>query len=137
VSTKTTRKDRPTGRKFAEHVTLGVSVLVVISIAGFLVRGALQDRPPVVPVDVRVLTSDARQAGGRYVVPVEVRNQGRRTIKDLKVRVAHAAQDGTRETGDVTLDFVPASAVQKVYLYFDRPPRDLRVEAAPFSYQLE
>jgi uncharacterized protein (TIGR02588 family) len=131
------RPRRATGRRLAEWVTLGVSAVLVAGVAGFLLYGALQEQPPFVPVDVRVLTELAREDGGRYIVPVELRNRGRRTVKDLQVRVRYESAGGGKESGDFTVDYLGDRATQKVYLYFDRHPRDLRVDATPFAYQLE
>lgn len=132
------QQKRPTGRKLAEWVTLGLSVLLVLAIAGLLVYGGMKEHPPAVPVEVRVLAAQAQEVSGRYVVPVEVRNLGRRTLKDLTVRVDSTAPDGTNApAGDVTIDYLAARAVQKIYLYFERHPRDLRIDVRPFSYRLE
>lgn len=129
--------DRPRGRKFAEWVTLSLSALIVAAVATFLVVEAVRRDSPFVPVHVRVLTNQARETAGRYVVPVEVRNDGRQTLKDLKVQVTYRGPGGAPQTSDVLIDYLGEGAPQKVYLHFDRPPAELQVKAEPFAYQLE
>lgn len=130
---------RSTGRKFAEWVTLGLSVLLVLAIAGYLVYSGSREQSPHVPVEVRVLAGEVQEASGRYVVPIEVRNLGRRTLKDLKVQVTFAAPAGESNQPDeeVTLDYLAAGAAQKIYLYVHRHPKDMTVVAEPSSYRLE
>ena len=128
---------RPAGRKFAEWVTLSLSTLLVVGLAAFLAYEALRRDPPLVPVHVRVLTNEAQATAGRYVVPVEVRNSGRQTLKDLKVRVSYRAPDGTPQTSDFLIGYLVEGAPETVFLYFERHPSELQVKAEPFSYQLD
>lgn len=137
-SSDPTRDERSTGRKLAEWVTMGVSAVLVLGVAGCLLYQALRTEPPFVPARVRVLSDQARESDGRYIVPVEVSNGGVRTLKEIKVKVTYRpAQGGGEETGDFVIDYLGGRATQKVYLYFEKHPRELKVEASPFQYQLE
>jgi uncharacterized protein (TIGR02588 family) len=137
VSAREDTGGRPHGRKLAEWVTLSLSALTVAGVAAFLVYEALRGDPPLVPVHVRVLADQAQRAAGRYVVPVEVRNDGRQTLKDLKVQVRYRSPDGKPQTNDFLIDYLGEGTRQKVYLYFDRHPSELQVEAEPLAYQIE
>ena len=128
---------RPPGRKFAEGVTLALSALVVAGVAGFLVYEAIRGDPPAVPISVRVLSDQAREHEGGYVVPIEVRNNGRKTLKDVKVLVTRRPPGGEPQSHDFLIDYLPERSSQTIYLTLDRSPSDLRLEAKPFSYQLE
>jgi uncharacterized protein (TIGR02588 family) len=128
---------RAVSRKLAEWVTLGTSALVVAGVAGFLIYEALREDSPFVPVHARVLMEQVRQEGGRYVVPVEVRNDGRQTLKEFKIHIRYRSIDGTPQNSDFLIDYLGERKSQKVYLYFDRAPSELRVEVEPFAYQLE
>ena len=134
------KKQRPAGRKLAEWVTLGVSVVLVLGVAGHLLREALEDRPPYIPVTVRVLTEEAGDTGGTFVLPLEVANRGGRTITSLTVRVTTRPADGGAAEPteiDLTIDYLGEGASERVYVVLDRHPRELRVEARTVSYQLE
>lgn len=128
---------RGTGRKLAEWVTMGLSGLLVLTVAVCLVYQAVQEDSPFAPTEVRVLAELAHRTRGKFIVPVKVRNHGRRTLQDFKVRVRYRSPQGGEETGDFTIDFLGGGATQRVYLYFDRHPRELGVKAEPFEYRLE
>jgi uncharacterized protein (TIGR02588 family) len=132
------KPDRPTGRKLAEWLTLGLSIVLVLGVAAFLLYSALQDHPRFVPLGVRVLTEAAREgAGGQFIVPVEVRNLGRRSLKAITIRFTHASADGTEESGDFIIDHLGEGATHQAYLFLDQPPTAAKPEAEVSDYQLE
>ena len=132
------KPDRPTGRKLAEWLTLGLSVVLVLGVAAFLLYSALQDHPPFVPLEVRVRPELARQTGdGQFVVPVEVRNLGRRSLKAITIHFSHASADGTTESGDFLIDHLGEGATHEAYLLLDQPPTAAKPEAKASDYQLE
>ena len=57
-----------------------------------------------------------------------------RPVPDLDLM---ARSTMTPEEQEFEIDYLGERATQKVYLYFDKHPRDLRVEAHPKSYRLE
>ena len=69
------------GRKLAEWVSLGGSSLLVAGIAGFLVYQAILGESEYVPATVTPQPNEVREVGGWYVLAVEVRNHGRRTLR--------------------------------------------------------
>ncbi len=131
------KADRPTGRKLAEWLTLGLSVALVLGVATFLVYSALQDHPRFVPLEVRVLTEDARESGGHFIVPVEVRNLGRRSLKEITVRFSHSSAEGKKESGDFVIDHLGEGASHQAYLYLDQHPRAAKPDVTASDYQLE
>ncbi len=131
------KPDRHTGRKLAEWLTLGLSATLVLGVAAFLLYSALQDHPRFVPLEVRVLIEDARESGGHFIVPVEVRNLGRRSLKEITVRFSHASADGTQESGDFVVDHLGEGASHQAYLYLDQDPRAAKPDATASDYQLE
>jgi uncharacterized protein (TIGR02588 family) len=138
VTKKDMHQKRPTRRKFAEWVTLGVSVVLVLAVAAYLFLEAVKEHPAAVPVTVRVLTEEVQEVEGTFVVPVEVMNRGERTLKELTIKVTFAGgSTGGQEPGDITIDYLGEKAKERVYLYLDVHPRELRIAARPLSYQLE
>ena len=125
-------------RKFAEWVSLALSAVIIVILAGYLLFEAVTGSGPIVPAEARVRLDQISHAGERYVVPVEVSNRGERTMRDAKVEVTHrTAQQMPSETQDFTIDYLAERSSQTVYLYFDRDPAQLDVRATVLHYRLE
>ncbi|HTE20375.1 MAG TPA: hypothetical protein VK689_18580, partial [Armatimonadota bacterium] len=62
-------------RTLAEWVSLGISILLIVALAGYLLRAAARGDDPYVPTEVRPLLDQARQVGGAFILPVEIANQ--------------------------------------------------------------
>jgi uncharacterized protein (TIGR02588 family) len=124
-------------RKVAERVTLGISGAIVLGVAGFLVFEMVRADGPFVAADVRPLVDQARHAHGRYILPVEVRNRGGRTLQDFRGEVTYRVPDGTAERREFRIDFLGEHATQTVYVYSAHDPRGLRVDAQPLDYRVE
>jgi uncharacterized protein (TIGR02588 family) len=131
------REGRPAGRKVAEWVTMGVSLVLVLGVAGFLVYEGMNGDGVFVEADVKVLVEQAVERGGKYVVPIRVENRARRTLKDFQVRVTYRSAGGEKESEDVVIDYVGEREGATVYVYIDRHPRGAGVEARATGYRLE
>ena len=128
---------RATGRKLAEWVTFAISALLVLAVAGYLAFEATRDDEPTVPIDVRVLSDQGSQKNNGYVIPVEVHNRGRRTLRALQLRLSYLAGDGSEQADDFTIDYLSEQAKQTVYIYLDRQPGESPITVRPVAYQLE
>jgi uncharacterized protein (TIGR02588 family) len=130
-------KGRPGGRLLAEWVSLVASALLILGLAGFLLYEAVQPDDPYIGAQVRPLLDQTRQEDGRYILPVEIRNPGQRTFRDLKVEVEYVSPEGKPETQDATLDYLGEGSRQRVYFYFDEDPRGLKAKAEARVYRVE
>ena len=128
---------RARGRLLAEWVSLGISLLLILGVAGFLLYEALQPSPPYVPAQARALVEETRPQDDRYIMPVEVHNGGERTLREIKIELEYTSPDGKRETRDATLDYLGERSRDRVYFYFDDDPRGLHVQAKPVTYRVE
>lgn len=124
------------GRKVAEWVTLGLSVVIVTGLAGYILYQALREDAPYIPAEVRPLMDQVGREGGKYFLPVEVHNRGRRTLRDFRAELTYRTTDGKQETRDIKIDFLAERARETRYFYFDQDPRGLQVEARPLGYGL-
>ena len=124
-------------RQFAEWVTFGVSALVVVALAGYLVYDGLREDGPAVPIEVTVQLEQAAPAGERFVVPIEVRNAGRRTLTNVKVEVTQTGAAGSPLTSSFDIDYLPKSSRETLYLYIDAHPRTAKLAARATEYRLE
>jgi uncharacterized protein (TIGR02588 family) len=126
-----------TERRVAEWVTLSVSTLLILAISAYLLIEATRPVGPYVPVEARPLPEEVRQEGKQYILPIEITNRGRRTVRDLQIEVKLRAPGGTSETREWTIDFLAEQSRQKAYLYLPWPPDPTGIEAKPLLYRLE
>lgn len=128
---------RPIQRKLAEWITLSASILIVVLVAAYLIYDSTRSQEPAVPIEVRVQTAQAREQDGRYIVPIEIRNHGDRTVNALKIQVTWTTPNGQTTESDLTIDYLGERASETAYLYLDHPPDQLKPSARPVSYQLD
>jgi uncharacterized protein (TIGR02588 family) len=118
----------------AEWFTLAISSLIVLSLIGltsyyYLTRSTA---PAVVEVEPRL--ADVRQAGGRFYLPVRVRNGGGETAEEIRVRVTATGPSGRQETAEFQVQFLAGGAADRAVVTFGSDPRQGQVEAAVVSY---
>ena len=131
------QSERPAGRKLAEWITLGTSIVIVLAVAGYLLVEAMREHPPVVPFAMRVLSDEARATESGFVVPLVVTNRGEQTVKELVIRVTTNAGSDKERFEEVTIDYLGEKASERVYLVFDHDPAVSKPLARALSYQLE
>jgi len=78
-----------------------------------------------------------KMAAESYVLPLEIPNLGRRTVRDLACTVLYRGADGVQMAREVRVDYLGGYLTQTIYLYFSEDPRSLDVRARPLHYQIE
>ncbi len=106
-------KDRPAGRKFAEWVTMGVSVLVVAGVAGVLGYQAMREKHAFVPIELTPLPDQVREVNGQSILPLEVKNRGGRTLQGFKARVTSHPAQGPAEEREFEIDYLGEGAPRR------------------------
>jgi uncharacterized protein (TIGR02588 family) len=124
-------------RRLAEWISFGVSLALVLGLAGHLVwrmRVPVEDA-----VDARVTAQldHVTEQQGRFVLPLVVENPSARTVRDLQVRIEYGPPGAAPESMDLLVDYLGQSSEQIVYAYFRRDPRALKISAEPISYRLD
>ncbi|MBW3623537.1 MAG: hypothetical protein KY468_09030 [Armatimonadetes bacterium] len=125
------------GRKLAEWISLGISVLLIAWIAGFLLFEAMQADGPHVLAEAKLLFDKMERKENTYILPMEVSNKGEHAIRSLRIQVTYDPPDGKEESRDVTLDYLGEGSTQEMYLYFQHDPKTLNVKADPQYYNLD
>jgi uncharacterized protein (TIGR02588 family) len=125
------------GRRAAEWTTLGLSIAIVALLAGYLLYNALQGDAPYVPVEVRALVERTASTAGGYILPVEVKNPGPRTLKDFQGQLTYRDPDGRQAQRTFEVEYLGEGATETRYFYFEHHPRDLRIHVQPLGYALE
>ena len=114
------RASAPPRRNWLEWTVLALSLILIAGVVGTLAREAIggSGRPPA--VDVRVGAPTAAD-GGRWQVPVVLRNTGDRSARNVTVElvVRRGAPDEARAT--VLVSFLPAHSVREGTAAFGGP----------------
>ncbi|MCC2671916.1 MAG: hypothetical protein K0Q72_4387 [Armatimonadetes bacterium] len=123
---------RPARRKLAEWVTLSISSAIVFGLSGFLIMEGSRPESRFVTTTTRLRLDQVHKLKDTFVLPVEVRNDGSRTIRELAIQITAPGIDH-----EVTLDFLGERSSETIYAYLDKDPRTVKVEATPRSYLLD
>ena len=125
------------GRKLAEWVSLGLSLLLILGIGGYLLTEALRTGEPFVVAEAHLQHDRTVKKGETYILPMEVRNMGEHALRELKVQVTYTPPGGEEETRDIDVTYLGASSSQTMYLYFKDDPKTLNIKAEPLVYNLD
>ena len=119
---QTTEKTNDPGRTTAEWVSLGVSLLIVLALAGLVTYDyfATGNEPPTIEVTPQL--EQVRQEGDAFYLPVEVANTGDQTAQDVSVEVALQAGEGDPESAQFTVAFLPGGGTEEAVVVFREDP---------------
>jgi uncharacterized protein (TIGR02588 family) len=123
-------------RRFAEWLTFGVSLTLVLAVVFYLLWRLREPATDALLAQVTPELDHVTEQGGRFVLPIRVKNPGSRTVRDLKVRVEYR-ELGEARSVDVLIGYVGQSAEQLVYVYMNQNPRLSSVHAEAVSYLVD
>jgi len=115
-----------------EWLVAGLSLLLVLGVAGFLLQDAVRSPPS--PPHITLEVDSVVRAGTGYLVEFRALNAGRTTAAGLEVEGEILADTGSVETTQVTIDYVPAKGKTAAGLFFTNDPRRHRLELRPKGY---
>lgn len=136
-SSEEKKKKERKGRQLAEWVSLCISVVLILGIAGFLLYEALNSGEPYLVAETEILYDRMKKMDGTYILPIEIRNDGEHAIRELTIQVSYTPPGGKEETRDLTLNYLGEGSSQKRYLYFKDDPKTLDLKAEPQDYNLD
>jgi uncharacterized protein (TIGR02588 family) len=120
-------------KNWVEWVALGVSLVAIAAVVGFLViDGLTQGASRAMPrAELDPGGGYATELG--YVVPATVRNDGDAPAERI-VLEASARVDGEQQTSTFEIDFLPAASEVEVYFGFDAEPEgEVKVRVVAFG----
>ena len=115
-----------------EWVVAGLSLLLVLGVAGFLLRDAFSNPPS--PPRITCEVDSVVRAGRGWLVEFRAHHRGRTTAAGVEVEGEIVGDTGSVETSAVTIDYVPAQGNTGAGLYFSEDPRRHRLELRPKGY---
>lgn len=120
------------------RVVAVASGVVVLALLGYLAVQALRPASPA-SLTAEVVPHEIRGTAGAYYVPLEVRNAGGATAKEILVEVVldpgDRSENEAATTAETTIDYLAGRETQRTYAIFARDPRRGRLSARVRSYQ--
>ncbi len=115
-----------------EWAVFGISAALVAAVVGYLAYGAvtLGDAP----ADLHVSLGDTVVQGGRYLVPVTVRNDGNAIAEAVQVEVVLTQPDG-EERSQFQIAYVPRRTTREGMVAFTSDPSAGRLAARISGYE--
>ena len=123
---------RRPARTAAEWVTFAVSAAILLVVVGLIATQAAGSDRPALP---RVLkTGPVERHGDRFVVPVEVRNDGGATAEAVQVTAELTIGEETVEA-DQTVEFLAQGETAEVAFVFEEDPAggELKVRVTGYT----
>jgi uncharacterized protein (TIGR02588 family) len=115
-------------------ITLALSTLIVVAVVG--VTTYLHVTRPHSPaaVEVEPHLAEVYQAGGRFYLPMTIRNTGGTTGEDVRVRAAVTDGSGQQESAEVLIPFLAGGGSSRAVASFASDPRQGQISASAVSF---
>ena len=120
-------------RNAVEWAVLGASIVAIAGLVALLVITGLNESRPAEPV-VELRTAEARVTELGWVVPATVRNEGDESAEAVIIE-ASAMVDGTEETSEHEIAFLPAGSATDIVFAFSAEPES-EIELRLVGFQL-
>ncbi len=127
----TTAQDPPP--TWLEWSARAVSAVLIVGLIGYLVQAGLGASDPA-EFGFNVVQRDVRQAGGHWVLPVEIANQGDVSVADLAVTVELMDGDAVVTSEAVTVPLLGRGASANVEFWLGADPSRHEVRFEVGSY---
>ena len=127
-------EQQPEKRTTAEWVTLAISSIIVLAVVGLILYHEFTSGDQPAMIDVQPRLEEVRQEGGRYYLPVTVRNQGDEAVEDLRVELSLEAGEGEPETSEFSIMFLNAGAKSDAVTIFEGDPAQGVLSVSSLSY---
>ena len=118
--------------EFGETVSLCISIILVLSLAGFLLYDMTTPQTPYLAVSATAGEAHKVENGDTYILPIEVVNNSPRTITFLKLKIS-LGEGGDEQ--DIEVDYLGSQAMRDVYIYVDKAYTPQQVTVKPVYYK--
>lgn len=116
-----------------EWAVFSVGLVVVLGTVGFLVYDMV--RSGSAPPDLSVELGAPRRQGGKWVVPVTVKNQGDETAEGAQVEVTLAIPGEPPERARFQIAFVPSGSRREGFVTFAKDPARGRLSGRVVGFE--
>ena len=113
----------PKERTTAELITLGVSILIVLALAGLVVFQAITQGTMPPQIEIEPITAEVKQVGESYYLPISVSNRGDKSVEAVEVEVELRVEGQEPETVGFTVPFLAGMETDTNVVIFSEDPR--------------
>lgn len=118
-------------RSGAEWVTFAISLAILLGVAALILFQVGDTSGPALPTVVK--TGPVEQSKGKWLVPVEVRNEGGETAESVQVTASFEAGGETIEA-DQEVEFLAKGESAEVVFVFDQDPAGGKLDVRVAGY---
>lgn len=115
----------------AEWITFGISVAILLVVVGLIASQAVGSDSSALPRVLR--TGPVERRGDRFLVPVEIRNEGGGTAETVQVTAELTLGEETIEA-DQTVEFLAQGERAEVVFVFEDDPASGELDIRVSSY---
>ena len=120
-----------------EQVTLFLSLAIVLGLIGYIGWHGLFVAKGLPRAEARVLSEKAREQGGQWLVPVEVRNLSDLPLEEVNVNVRMTTAGGERKEITVTSPYLPERGSDEIIVISELPPAKANPQATVESFKAQ
>jgi uncharacterized protein (TIGR02588 family) len=121
------------GRPLAEWIAFGVSLAVVVALVALVLAASRAGGEAVIVAEPRLAAT--RLEGGRYYVPLEIRNDGEGTAEEVRVVAIHSSREGKVTEAEVVIDLLATRERAEAFVSFVDDPRTGSLAVEVRSYR--
>ncbi|MDX1664432.1 MAG: hypothetical protein R3272_11595 [Candidatus Promineifilaceae bacterium] len=117
----------PAARTKAEWITLAVSLVIVLSVTGYIVYDLITGSTVDPTIEVIPHYEQVRAELGAFYLPITVVNQGGRTAEDVSIHFLLKQTEGRSQSTSLTFRFLAPGERSEAVLIFDEHPEEGRL----------
>ena len=120
------------GRKIAELITLGISVIIIAALIIHLIVNYQKGESPYLQFSTKIELEKLKQVGESFIVPVTIRNEGNESATFVKFKVS-IESGGKNKSYDVDLDYLGEKSEKTFFVYVDDKV-NVKISVEPLYY---
>lgn len=125
------------GRGAAEIVVATVSAGIVLFLVGYAIYHAITASGMLPRLTAVALISQVTEQDGKYVLPVEIRNETRPTVQDVRVVVRPLGTNADQtQAKEIIIRYLPENSQVKGYAILESKPQGARIQVQIQSYRM-
>lgn len=121
--------------QIGEFISLTISIILLACVGAYLMWNIADSSSPYVVITASATQERATMAGGRYIMPLDVKNSSGKTVNYIKLHIQARLDSGLTEVQEAEVEYLSSRSTQRIYVYFDTPVSGNNIEVTPVYYK--